>query len=131
MNKDLVLYRLQRAKETFEDAKILFAKNRLNSTVNRLYYSLFYAVLALLETKNLASSKHSGVRSLFNQHFVKTKIVTKELGRFYAELFHLRQEADYIDYSEFTTEEVVDKLNKCKIYLEDIENIVNVILESN
>jgi len=34
MNKDIVFYRLQRAKETFEDAKILFAKNRLNSTVN-------------------------------------------------------------------------------------------------
>ena len=74
MNKALSLYRFQRAKETFEDAKILFAKNRLNSTVNRLYYSLFYAILALLETKNLASSKHSGVRSLFNQHFVKTKL---------------------------------------------------------
>ncbi|GAB6275003.1 MAG: hypothetical protein STSR0004_18680 [Peptococcaceae bacterium] len=74
MNKALSLYCFQRAKETFEDAKILFAKNRLNSTVNRLYYSLFYAILALLETKNLASSKHSGVRSLFNQHFVKTKL---------------------------------------------------------
>jgi len=31
MNKALSLYRFQRAKETFEDAKILFAKNRLNS----------------------------------------------------------------------------------------------------
>ena len=66
MNEDLIKYRLSRAKETLKDAEILISNNRLNSAVNRIYYSLYYAVLALLETKGLASSKHSGVRALFN-----------------------------------------------------------------
>jgi uncharacterized protein (UPF0332 family) len=39
---------------------------------------MFYEVLALLHTKNLSSSKHTGVRALFNEHFVKAGIVPKE-----------------------------------------------------
>lgn len=118
MDKDLIKYRLARAKETLEDAKLLLSENRLNSAVNRLYYSLFYAVLALLETKGFASSKHSGVRALFNEHFVKTCIVSKELGKFYGELFDERQEGDYIDYATFTPEKVRDYMeNASCIYL--------------
>ncbi|WP_176237898.1 HEPN domain-containing protein [Candidatus Hakubella thermalkaliphila] len=79
VNRDLIRYRLEKARETLEDAELLLSQNRLSSAVNRLYYSLFYGVLALLETKGLASSKHAGVRALFNQHFVKDNIVSKEL----------------------------------------------------
>jgi uncharacterized protein (UPF0332 family) len=38
----------------------------------RSYYAMFTAARALLATKHLDSSKHTGVVSLFNQHFVKT-----------------------------------------------------------
>ena len=40
---DLIKYRLIRAKDTFEDAQILAEKNKWNSTINRLYYSAYYA----------------------------------------------------------------------------------------
>jgi len=43
-----------------------------NPCVNRLYYACFYAVSALLIQQGLSSSKHTGVRSLFNRHYVKT-----------------------------------------------------------
>lgn len=123
MNEDLIKYRLSRAKETLKDAEILISNNRLNSTVNRIYYSLYYAVLALLETKELASSKHSGVRALFNQYFVKTGIVSKETGRFFSELFNDRQEGDYVDYTKFEVEDVKNKFEKCKFYIGRIEQI--------
>lgn len=123
MNEDLIKYRLSRAKETLKDAEILISNNRLNSTVNRIYYSLYYAVLALLETKELASSKHSGVRALFNQYFVKTGIVSKETGRFFSELFNDRQEGDYVDYTKFEVKDVKNKFEKCKFYIGRIEQI--------
>lgn len=50
---DLIKYRLHRAKETFEDAKILGERHRWNSAVNRLYYAAFYAVSALLLKSDL------------------------------------------------------------------------------
>lgn len=49
-SKDLVLYRMSRARETLEDARILANAGRWNACVNRLYYSCFYAVFALLCT---------------------------------------------------------------------------------
>lgn len=41
---DVVHYRLQRARETLEDARILARAGRWNPCVNRLYYACFYAV---------------------------------------------------------------------------------------
>lgn len=128
MNKDLIKYRLSRAEETLKDAEILISNNRLNSTVNRIYYSLYYAVLALLETKGLASSKHSGVRALFNQYFVKAGIVSKEAGRFFSELFNDRQEGDYVDYTKFEIKDVKNKFEKCKFYIGGIKRITEKIV---
>jgi uncharacterized protein (UPF0332 family) len=41
-------YRFNRAKETFEEALILRYSEKWNAVINRLYYSCFYAVIALL-----------------------------------------------------------------------------------
>jgi len=61
MNIDLINYRREKAKETLLDAKLMFDHASLFSTVNRIYYSVFYIILALLLTQNLYSSKHSGI----------------------------------------------------------------------
>lgn len=63
--KTLVLYRLGRAKESLDEASILLKNGHANTFVNRLYYACFYAVSALLLTKGLSSSKHSGVKVFF------------------------------------------------------------------
>ncbi len=69
-----------------------------NACANRLYYAAFYAVSALLVKDGHLASKHSGVKALFNQHYVKPGVFDKEDGRFYSHLFDLRQEGDYIDF---------------------------------
>jgi len=63
----LVQYRLERAIEAYQDACSLAEGERWNSCVNRLYYSCFYAVTALLAHDELSSPKHTGVRSLFKK----------------------------------------------------------------
>jgi uncharacterized protein (UPF0332 family) len=58
----LAQYRLQQARESLEEARYLLSGGRsLRSVVNRLYYGMFYSVLALLIYGPYASSKHSGV----------------------------------------------------------------------
>ena len=100
-SKDLVLYRMARAQETLEDACILANAGRWNACVNRLYYACFYTVSALLVRHGLSSSKHTGVRSLFNRQYVKTGEIPKDLARIYNDLFERRQEGDYIDFVIF------------------------------
>jgi len=106
-SKDLVLYRMTRANETLEDARILADTGRWNACVNRLYYACFYAVSALLVRHGLSSSKHTGVRSLFNRHYVKTGVIPKDLARTYNDLFERRQEGDYIDFVRFQESQIL------------------------
>jgi len=100
-SKDLVWYRMGRADETLEDARILAKAERWNACVNRLYYACFHAVSALLVRDGLSSSKHAGIRGLFNRNYVKTGRISKHLGRIYNDLFERRQEGDYIDFVSF------------------------------
>lgn len=105
-HSEVVRYRLQRARETLEDARILAHASRWNPCVNRLYYACFYAVSALLLRHGFSSSKHTGVRSLFNRHFVKTGKIPKALAQIYNDLFARRQESDYIDFVRFEASQV-------------------------
>jgi len=58
--KLLARHRLQQAAESLQEAQYLFAGEKsLRSVVNRIYYGMFYAVLALLIYEPYASSKHS------------------------------------------------------------------------
>jgi len=102
----LAKYRLEKAKNTLMDAKKYFMDATSESTVNRIYYAMFYAVNALLITRGLASSRHSGVRALFNKEFVNKGLIEKDLGKFYAGMFDKRLKSDYKDFVEFKKEDV-------------------------
>lgn len=127
--KELILNRLTRAQDTLCDAKILFENSRLFSTVNRIYYAMFYAVSGLLLTKDLSSAKHSGVMSLFNKEFVNEGHVSKETGRFYNEMFEFRQKADYRDLVEFKREEVSRWLEEAGAFVTEIKSLTEAIVK--
>ena len=121
---DLVHYRVQRAYEVLEDARILADAGRWNTSVNRLDYACFYAVSALLIKEGLSSSKHSGVRSLFNRHYVKTDKVSKEMARIYNDLFERRQESDYMDFICFEPSQVQPWISQAEAFVTNIETII-------
>src|SRR5205823_132117 len=98
--REVVGYRLARAHESLDEEVLLADAGHWNACVNRLYYACFYAVSALLAAEGLSASKHTGVRGLFHQHFVRTSRFTRELGALYDDLFETRQEGDYIDFVE-------------------------------
>ena len=120
MKPELVRYRLERAEESLQEAAVLIAARRTKGAVNRLYYSIFYAVTALLETGDFSSSKHSGVRALFNQHYVKTGVISKEAGAFFNRTFKDRNKGDYMDFAVFTMEQVEENHENCRKYIGEI-----------
>ena len=80
--------------------------------------------LALLQQKQIATSKHSGAISLFDKEFVKSGIFDKELSKTLHRAFELRQKGDYMEEAEVTKEDVdemfpkvIDFVNKTKDYL--------------
>ena len=57
---ELVKYRLTKARETYQEVDILIKNGLWNTAVNRLYYSCFYAVIALLADQEIEVQSHSG-----------------------------------------------------------------------
>ncbi len=123
---ELVAHRLQRAREALGDARILADAKRWNPAVNRLYYACFYAVSALLAQQGLASSRHTGVRSLFNLHFVHTGKVAKDQAQIYNDLFERRQEGDYVDFVRFNESQVRAWLPRAEAF---VEHVADILLE--
>ena len=86
----LIAHRLSCAKEALEEAALLMDAGHLRGYVNRLYYAGFYAVSALLMTRNISSSKHGYVRAKLHEEFVKPGIVPVEMGKHFDLLFNGR-----------------------------------------
>lgn len=121
---DLVLYRLQRARQTLEDARLLANASRWNPCVNRLYYACFYAISALLLQDGLSSSKHTGVRSPFNRHYVRTGKVPKELAQIYNDLLERRHEGDYMDFVDFEEAQVLPWIARAERFIDHIASLI-------
>lgn len=122
--RTLTTYRIERAYESLEEARILLEQKHLNTFVNRVYYACFYAVSALLLSRGLSSSKHSGVRSLFHRNFVKPCIVEAKLGQLYDKLFDNRQKGDYADLIRFDSNIVGPWYDEAKGFVKTIEDIL-------
>ncbi len=97
---------MERARETLEEARVLLETGHANACVNRLYYACFYAVSALLLTRNLSTSKHSHVRAMLHHDYVKPGHVSTEMGKHFDTLFDSRQRGDYEDLIVFDIEKI-------------------------
>jgi uncharacterized protein (UPF0332 family) len=122
--EELIQYRKNQAEKSLEEAKLLVDNNFLNSAVNRLYYSCFYMITALLAEEGLKAKTHSGVKILFNKHFVKKKIISKKSGRLFSDLFDKRQEGDYQDFFEFDRKTILPLIDKTESFLNELDSIL-------
>ena len=123
-NTELIKYRLENARERLKAAVDLFEKEDYKDSVNRSYYAIFSAARALLATRQLDSSKHSGVISLFNQHFVKPGTISKEASKLIEKAKLYREQADYADFFVVTKEEAEVQIQSAKKFIGEIEEVV-------
>lgn len=91
----LIRHNIEKADDAIVQAEALFKIQQYFGVVNRAYYAIFYAVVAILLTKGLGSSKHSGVLSYFDREFVKAEEVDKRWSKVFHDAFELRSMGDY------------------------------------
>ena len=123
-SKELADYRLQQARETLQEAESLFALSFWRGTINRAYYAMFYAVLALAVLRQQVTSKHSGVLAFFDREFVKTGVFPKELSRSFHRAFESRQTNDYGEIFTVSGEEAKLTLEEARNFVSSIENYI-------
>ena len=122
--QDYIKYRLEKAWKTLEDAKYLASIKSWDSSINRLYYACFYSVLALFSKYQIPSHRHSGVKTQFALHFIKTGILDKESGKLFGDLFALRQKGDYSDFLDIEEKHVIPMIPKVEQFLNKIQSLL-------
>lgn len=124
IKQDYIDYRVLKSNEVFEDAKLLATNQRWNSCVNRLYYSSFHLVSALLFKYDIKSETHNGAKTQFNLYFIKTGKLALEYGKLYSSLFLWRQESDYADFVDFDSETVLPLIGQVFIMNNLISDLI-------
>ncbi|MFQ6067290.1 MAG: HEPN domain-containing protein [bacterium] len=122
--KELIRYRLSNGEEKLRSAKILLENGQFKDSTSRSYYAMFSAARALLVTRNLNSTKHSGIISLFNQHFVKTGLVDRACGRILMNAREIREKGDYGDFYLLSKKEAELQLKNAEIFIEEIKRAI-------
>ncbi len=120
-----IQYRILRAKETFQDSKFLFEKGSWNSSLNRLYYSMFYAAIALLLHYKMEVKSHNGVKRKIGE-LVKTGKLDLKHARTFGILSDYRHKGDYDDLFDFNKEMVERLFEPVEEFITEIEALLNV-----
>ena len=114
---DLSKYRFSKAQDNLETAKVLLGLGKLEDSINRSYYAIFQAMRSVTILDNFDSSKHSGIISYFNLHYVKSGIFDKDTSDAINTAFKLRQKADYQDFYVVSQEQARAQIEKAGLII--------------
>lgn len=120
--KALVLNRIRRSRETWAETKGIIEGGYWYAAANRMYYACYYMVSALLLKNGLNAHTHGGAIGLFGLHFIKTGLIDSDLGKFYSQLFELRQTGDYDDWKVVTEADITPLVPTAIVFLDAVEN---------
>ncbi|MHB9031284.1 MAG: HEPN domain-containing protein, partial [Candidatus Latescibacterota bacterium] len=98
--------------------------------MNRIYYSMFYSVQALLVLRESTFSKHGQVKGFFNREYINTGIFQKNFGRTFNAVFEYRQKFDYIDLIIPEESLITDYIHEAKRFNDEISKFLKTKLSS-
>lgn len=119
-------YRMRQTEETLAEAvKMLEMSFSPRSIVNRSYYAMFYAVLALFIHSSTPhkTSKHSGVIGIFNKEFIHTGKLDARFAKMLYDLFDERMELDYRDFAEVNEEDARNAVASAQEFVSEIRKL--------
>ena len=122
--KILVKMQLEKAHKNFGQIEVLCQAGYWDNVANRLYYSLFHAVSALLISEGHKVGSHRGAVGAFGQYYVATGIFSIEDGKHYSRMQGLREKSDYNCAYDVTKEDIEPKIEPTRRLLEKIEKTV-------
>lgn len=129
--KDLVLYRIETAKEDLMSAKILRDAQSYKGANNRAYYAIYHAITAVHGIKGVAYKRHKDTIGNFNKEYVKTGIFPHEMGRKIASVEEIRHASDYDDFYIATIEEVNEQIAIAEEFIKMVEEYCKKQFDSN
>jgi uncharacterized protein (UPF0332 family) len=130
VNEDSVRLHMEAAEEAVELAFDLYRGQHVRTAISRSYYAMFYAATALLASRGLAFSKHSGVISGFGLRFAKTGEIDAKYHNWLIRAFDLRNTADYALEAILTQDIVLEQLERAKAFVEAVREHLSRIVDA-
>ena len=124
--EEYIKYRIEKSERAYSDAKLLATQQSWNASINRLYYSCYYIVSTLALQNDIQTQTHSGLRTQFNLHFIKTKKISIEMGKLYADLMDSRQKGDYGDLYDFDKESVESFIDPVGEFISSLKKLLTL-----
>ncbi len=119
---ELVRHRMEQSRAALSDAAFLFDGGRTpQSVVNRAYYAMFYAALALLQTIGKTPSKHTGAIGIYDTEFVRTGLLSRESSSALHDAFDARLVSDYQPVRDTTRQEAEAILARSTRFVAEVE----------
>jgi len=112
---------MARAHDELEVVEDLIGDKHYATAISRAYYAVFYAASALLLTKGISRSKHSGVIAAFRQYFVKPSLIEVEYSRIYGDLLDARWASDYTLAAIADVEQALSYFHDASRFVERIQ----------
>lgn len=120
----LIKYRLNEAKETIEDVQLLLENDRLRAAVNRIYYGMFYSLLALGLVYEFETSKHRQLLGWFNRNFIHEGLIDPKFGKIINKSSNRRTQGDYDSFVEFEKDVIFEMYEEMKEFVSEIERFI-------
>ena len=118
---DLVRYRLARADENLAEAKNLFNGQFYAGANNRIYYSIFNAILAVHALDQRATSSHKRAIGEFNRIYIHGGDFPKEYSKEITKIEVERHASDYDNFYAANPEEALANHDFAKRFLADVK----------
>ena len=122
--KKLIEEELAIAKRRLKASELLLSNDMIEDAINRVYYALFYAAKAMLNSAGFDAKSHSGLISEFGLRIVKPKLVERVYGKVLRKSFEARESSDYKIGAIFDKGEVKELISDAKKFIERAENFV-------
>ncbi|KZX16383.1 HEPN domain protein [Methanobrevibacter cuticularis] len=117
-------YAFKRALELLEVSELLYNNKHYADSINRSYYSVFYATKALLIKKEIDAKKHSGLIHQFGLAYIINDNFNKNTGKILSRLEEDRIHADYDMSIPITKEKAEEYLYNAKIFIKECKKFL-------
>lgn len=118
-------YRLNKAKETLETARMIFNDGKdFTSANNRAYYAIFYAIRAVLAIEEIDFKRHKDVLAYFNKEYVNKEKFPKKIGRKISQAQRVREDSDYDDDYEPSLEKTEQQIDTAQELIDLVEKYI-------
>lgn len=126
--RSAAVLRMENARATLADARLMLASGSIRSAANRAYYAMFYAATALAVAKGVVLAKHHGVLAFIHKECVQSGDLAREHGRALQKAFEDRSEGDYQDILKLKAQDVAHTAAAAERFIDAVEPLVSAAL---